>query len=212
MWFSAKPNLACLQAAVRKVFSAFLIISRYRFLPSLCAASDDLYSHVMNPVSLVTQQKTLFLFINSLLPHQMQIEPCIPWCLSSTMEMAAMCSLGPEERGMWAATLNLFCCNVKLYPDTVLIWGLFIHKDGKFYRFGSCCFSVRWFSAWTETVGWLGRSPMHKSLWPSGIMWVYLATPQELSMLESWVIGSWTLYNKCIRWNCAIDWHTSNLF
>lgn len=70
MWFSAKPNLACLQAAVCKVFSAFLIISRYRFLPSLCAASDDLYSHVMNPISLVTQQKTLFMFINSLLPRQ----------------------------------------------------------------------------------------------------------------------------------------------
>lgn len=70
MWFSAKPNLACLQAAVRKVFSAFLIISRYRFLPSLCAASDDLYSHVMNPISLVTQQKTFFMFINSLLPCQ----------------------------------------------------------------------------------------------------------------------------------------------
>lgn len=68
MWFSAKPNLACLQAAVCKVFSAFLIISRYRFLPSLCAASDDLYSLVMNPISLVTQQKTLFMFINSLQP------------------------------------------------------------------------------------------------------------------------------------------------
>lgn len=58
-------RLLCAEA-----LSAFLIISRYRFPPSPCAASDDLYSHVMNPVSPVSQQKPLFTFINSLLPQK----------------------------------------------------------------------------------------------------------------------------------------------
>lgn len=68
-------------------------------IPSLCAASDDLYSHVMNPISLVTQQKTLFMFINSLLPRQISRLNCASQDACPAQWRWQQCAVWIERRG-----------------------------------------------------------------------------------------------------------------
>lgn len=193
MWFNAKPDLACLQAAVAEVLSAFLIISRYRFPPSPCAASDDLYSHIMNPISPVTQQKTLFIFINSLLP----------WQISKLNH--ASCDAHPaQRRWQWCAAqvkrrrrraeseqpvqqqqtlLYQFCCNVKLYTNSVYVWGRLIHKNGRLCRFNSCYFSVRLFSAGDRDFG---AAAVWAALCAQVLLsiWTYVSLPGNTARVE----------------------------
>lgn len=129
MWLNAKPDLACLQAAVAEVLSAFLIISRYRCPPSLCAASDDLYSHIMNPISPVIQQKTLFILINSLLPRQISKLNHGSCDAHPAQQRWQQCAAQVERRGKRAESeqpvqqqrtlLYQFSCNVKLYTNSV---------------------------------------------------------------------------------------------
>lgn len=73
MWFSVKPNLTCLQAAAHR--SALSLPSHLQIqIPSLSPCRIWwLYSHVMNPISPVIQQKAHFMFINSLLPWKISI-------------------------------------------------------------------------------------------------------------------------------------------
>ena len=179
----------------------------------------------MNPISPVIQQKTLFMFINSLLPRQISKLNHASHDACPAQWRWQWCAAQVERRGKRGEREQPIQQECTLYINFVVMWNctqiqcmceaLLSVRTGGFTD--SVLVILVWdsFLPGMETLGLLQceQRCVHRCHCPSEITWVCLAAPQELSKLESWVISSWTVYNRCIRWNCAI-WlaHQYHLF